>query len=132
MNATVADVLVIVHLIWVLFMVGGVVVTTAGLFWPRLLNHSGWRLVHLIGLLFAGWLSLVGRLCPLTALEYALRRMAGEPATQETGFIIRLANSVIFPNLDQTTLSAVTVVAGLLVLGVCLWRPPWHRIRTPK
>ena len=52
--------------------------------------------------------------------------------TQETGFLIRLANSIIFPDLDSTTLSVMTVVAGLVVLGVCLWRPPWRRVRTVK
>jgi len=132
MSATLADALVVAHLAWVLFMVGGVVVSAAGLVWPQLLKHRAWRVVHLLGLLFAGLLSLAGRLCPLTALEYALRRHAGESVTQETGFIIRWANSIIFPDLDSATLSVMTVAAGLVVLGVCLWRPPWRRVRTVK
>ena len=69
MNAIFADTLVVAHLAWVLFMVGGVVVSAAGLVWPQLLKHRAWRVVHLVGLLFAGLLSLAGRLFPLTALE---------------------------------------------------------------
>jgi hypothetical protein len=132
MNAIVADLLVGVHLAWVLFMVGGVVVTTAGLFWPPLLKYSGWRLVHLLGMAFAGVLSIQGDLCPLTSLEHTLRRLAGSEVHNETGFIIRLANKMIFPDMNQTILSAATIVAGLVVLGVCLWRPPWRRVRTVK
>jgi hypothetical protein len=127
-----ADVLVLVHLAWVLFMVGGVLVTAAGVLWPPLLKYSGWRIVHLVGMLFAGLLSIWGGFCPLTSLEYTLRRLAGQVAQEDTGFIIRLANRAIFPDMGQTMLSAVTIAAGLVVLGVCLWRPPWRRVRTVK
>ena len=125
-----ADVLVLVHLAWVLFMVGGVLVTATGVVWPSLLKYPGWRIVHLLGMLFAGLLSIRGGFCPLTSLEYTLRRLDGQIAHDHTGFIIRLADRVIFPDVNQTMLSAATLAAGLVVLGVCLWRPPWRRVRT--
>ena len=124
MATTSADLLVILHLAWVLFMLGGVAATALGLFRRTLLAVLGWRTLHLAGMAFAGLLSISGKLCPLTSLEYALRRGGGEAAAAEDGFIITWANRLIFPELDSTTLSVITMAAGMFVLGVYVWLPP--------
>ena len=121
-----ADLLVLTHLVWVGFMVGGVVVTAVGLFYRRLLGGRWWRHIHLVGMASAGVLSLGGWLCPLTTLEYRLRRSAGDYAEPE-GLIIRLANRLIFPDLAPRALAAVTVTAFVLVIVVYVLFPPGRR-----
>jgi len=108
-----ADLLVLIHLAWVAFMVGGLVITAAGLFYRRLLRGRWWRWIHLAGMAFAGILSLGGWLCPLTSLEYRLRQAAGDYSDPE-GLIIRLANRLIFPDLGTNTLTVLTVSASIL------------------
>jgi len=121
-----ADLLVLIHLVWVGFMVGGVVVTAVGLFYHRLLGGRWWRHIHLFGMASAGVLSLGGWLCPLTTLEYRLRRAAGDYAEPE-GLIIRLANRLIFPDLAPRALAAVTVTAFVLVIAVYVLLPPGRK-----
>jgi hypothetical protein len=119
-----ADALVIVHLLWVVFMVGGVAATCAGLFYRRLLAYPVWRTIHLLGILYAGLLSVLGRPCPLTTFEYALRRRTGSIDSDTEGFIIRLANRLIFPDLDARVLAVVTLAAALVVIAIYIWRSP--------
>ena len=119
----VADLLVWIHAGWVLFMVGGVVATAAGLYLRRLLSGRAWRLVHLSGMLLAALWSAAGRLCPLTELEYYLRDRVGA-AHSDSGFVIRLLNRLIFPDLDASILAWVTGAAFLFVLGVIVAVPP--------
>jgi hypothetical protein len=119
-----ADLLVILHLVWVVFMVGGVLATLVGLVWTRILQYRLWRWLHVGGMVFAGILSVAGRLCPLTTLEYALRRRAGLEPQPEEGFIIRIANRLIFPNLDPHLIAAITLAAAGIVLVVFVWKPP--------
>jgi hypothetical protein len=120
-----ANVLVIVHLMWVVFMVVGIIATVIGVFWRPVFRIRGWRWVHLIGLLFSATLGIVGRPCPFTTWEYALRRTSGAQISAEESFVIRLANRLIFPELEPVTLSVLTVLAAALVVGVFILRPSW-------
>lgn len=119
-----ADGLVIVHLLWVCFMVLGTVATAAGAFWRAIFRIRGWRWVHLIGLLFSATLGVIGQPCPLTTWEYALRRASGAEIRAEESLVIRIANRLIFPDLEPVTLSVLTVLTAALVVGVFFWRPP--------
>ena len=123
-----ADALVVVHLLWVCFMVLGIIATAVGVFWRRVLRIRGWRWVHLIGVLFSATLGVIGRPCPLTTWEYALRRASGAEIGAEESFVIRVANRMIFPDLEPATLSILTVAAAALVVGVFIWKPP-HKVK---
>lgn len=120
----IANALVIAHLLWVLFMVVGALATAVGIFWRRMLRIRGWRWVHLVGLVFSATLGVMGQPCPLTTWEYALRRASGAPIRAEESFVIRIANRLIFPDLEPVTLSVLTVLAAALVIGVFIWLPP--------
>lgn len=120
-----ADLVVLIHLLWVVFMVGGVFATVAGLYWRRLLRYSTLRWVHLLGLLFSAGLGVLGQACPLTSLEYLLRRRTGVPVAPES-LIIRVASRLVFPDLDAQTLSLAAVAAAGVVTVIFLWQPPWR------
>jgi hypothetical protein len=75
-------------------------------------------------MLFAGLLSVLGKPCPLTTLEYALRGRVGAFDPGGEGFIIRIANRLIFPAMNARLLAILTVAAVLIVISIYLWRPP--------
>ena len=110
-----ADLVVVVHVLFVAFVVlGGLPV----LRWPRL----AWA--HVPAALWGALIEFAGWVCPLTPLENDLRRLGGQ-AGYEGGFVERYLLAVLYPHgLTRTH----QLVLGLLVLAVnalayaCLWR----------
>lgn len=102
-----ADIVVLIHFAFIVFVVVGGLL---GLRWPRV----AW--VHLPAAAWGAWIVLVGGLCPLTPLEQALRRAAGE-AGYDTGFIEHYLLPVIYP-VGMTR--GVQIVLGLIVVAVNL------------
>src|SRR5918994_1428268 len=83
-----ADVVLVVHLAFVLFVVlGGL----AALRWPRL------AYVHVPVALYGVAIEFIGFICPLTPLEVWLRRRGGE-AGYEGGFIEHYVTAAIYPS----------------------------------
>jgi hypothetical protein len=111
-----ADLVLVVHLLFVLFVVAG------GLLALR------WRWVPWVQLPAAGWgtfIELTGRICPLTPLENALRRSAGGSG-YPGGFIEQYLVPLIYPSAltpsIQLALAGVVVVANVLIYAVVLRR----------
>lgn len=82
-----ADLVVVVHAAFILFVVlGGLVV----LRWPRV----AW--LHLPAAVWGAWIELAGWLCPLTPLENWLREQGGA-GTYGSGFVERYLLPLIYP-----------------------------------
>ena len=115
-----ADLLVLIHLGFVLFVVlGGLLVLRR----PRL----AW--LHLPAAAWGAFIEAVGWICPLTPLENALRQHAGE-AGYAGGFIEHYIIAVLYPpgltrNI-QIVLTGIVVIVNLAVYAVLLqrWRMP--------
>lgn len=100
-----ADLVVVVHLAFVLFVVGG------GLF---VLRRPRVAWVHLPVAAYGALIELVGWICPLTPLENRLRRAAGEEG-YEGGFVEHYLLPVLYP---ERLTPRVQLVLGLLVILV--------------
>ena len=113
-----ADLVVAIHFAFILFVVGGGLLV---LRYPRL----AW--VHVPAAAWGAGIVLVGGICPLTPLENALRRAAGQ-AGYDSGFIEHYLLPVIYP---AGLTSAVGLVLGLGVLLVngALYALLWRRRR---
>lgn len=82
-----ADLVLVVHLAFVLFVVlGGLL----ALRWPRV------ALVHVPVALYGALIEFAGFVCPLTPLENSLRRRGGE-AGYEGGFIEHYVTATLYP-----------------------------------
>jgi hypothetical protein len=102
-----ADLVVILHFAFVLFVVlGGLLVFR----WPRL------AYVHLPVALYGALIELVGWICPLTPLEKRLRESAGLQGYQG-GFVEHYILPVLYP---AGLTRGVQWVLGVLVLGINL------------
>jgi len=100
-----ADVVVVVHLLFICFVVGGVFLAWR---WPRIV----W--VHIPAVVYGALVEFAGFTCPLTLLENELRRRAGE-AGYGGGFIDHYLVKVIYP---PGLTRGMQIGLGLLVLLV--------------
>ena len=105
-----ADAVVALHLAFVAFACLG------GLFAWRRLRYA-W--VHLPALAWAAWIELTGTICPLTPLENALRRRAGD-AGYAGGFVEHYLLPVLYP-AGLTPQIQSWIALGLLGLNVAIY-----------
>ena len=117
-----ADLVVAVHLAFVLFVVGGGLLV---LRWPRL----AW--LHLPAAAWGAVVELAGWVCPLTPLENALRERAGL-AAYSGDFVARYVLPVLYPgDLTRTVQLArgsAVLLVNAAVYGRLVWR--WRRSRS--
>ena len=111
-----ADCVVIVHIAFVLFVVlGGLLV----LRWPKL----AW--VHVPAVAWAAFVEFSGWICPLTPLEVALSRRAGE-AGYAGDFIEHYVAPVLYPDgltrEFQTALGVAVVLVNAMVYVAAMMR----------
>lgn len=100
-----ADVVVVLHVTFVLFVVlGGFLL----LRWPKLIY------VHVPMAVWGVLIEFVGWVCPLTPLENWLRMRGGQAGYQE-GFIEHYVLPVLYPHALTRN---VQITLGMLVLGI--------------
>jgi hypothetical protein len=118
-----ADLILFVHLLFVLFVIVGFALTLVGitLGWQWVRNFY-FRIVHLAAILFVAIESLAGVMCPLTLWEDALRG-GGSPG----GFIQRWVQRLLF--YDWPEWAFTLIYAGLAVLVALTFKfaPPARR-----
>lgn len=104
-----ADGLVGLHLLFVLFVLGGGV-----LVW----KNRKWALVHLPAALWGAVVEFTGWYCPLTPLENRLRRLSGGSGYQGD-FVERYLLPLLYP---EALTREVQIGLGLVVVAVnALW-----------
>jgi len=120
MNSLLADVVLIVHFAFVLFVVGGLgtiwIGAAAGWRWVR---NWWFRTAHLAAIAFVAAESLLGIWCPLTAWEDALRGRR-----EDASFIARWVHRVMFYDFPEWVFT-IAYAAFALVAAVtwCTVRP---------
>jgi hypothetical protein len=114
-----ADLVLIVHSAFVLFVIGGLLFiwigAAAGWHW---VCNFGFRVAHLAAICFVALETLFGMVCPLTVWEDALR---GAPT--ETSFIARLLHRLLFYSFPEWIFTSAYVLFALLVAAT------WHWVR---
>lgn len=112
MSGLLADLVVVVHLAFVVFAVLG-----ALLVWRR--SWVAW--LHLPALAWAAWVEITGGTCPLTPLENDLRRAAGGEG-YGTSFVEHHLLPVLYPPGLTREHQWLLAAALLLVNGVLYGR----------
>jgi len=112
-----ADLVLVIHLLFILFVLFG------GLLG---IKNKAWAILHLPAVAWAVFLEFTGRLCPLTPLENWLRNLGGLDTYRE-GFIPHYLIPIIYPAgltaTGQQVLGAILIGANLLIY-LYLWRRP--------
>ena len=118
-----ADIVLVLHGLIVLFIVGGFIAICLGVRygcgWAR---NRVFRVIHLAAIGFVALTSLAGVVCPLTLLEDRLRG-----ATASGGFIQRWVGRLLYYDFPGWLFTLVYVVFALLVLLAWWFVPPRPR-----
>jgi polyferredoxin len=118
-NRVIADGVVALHFVFIVFVVGGGLL---GL-WRRASVF-----LHLPALAWGAWAAFTGSICPLTPLENAFRRAAGE-AGYPGGFVEHYLIPLIYPEAltPRTQMGYGAIVLAInAVVYAFVWRS-WRR-----
>lgn len=128
-SAGLADAVLLLHVMYVAFVIGGLLLILAGWWrswgWTR---HFWFRWLHLAAIGFVVLESWFGIPCPLTALESYLRRLAGAPG-YATSFIGDWLQRLIFYQAPNWMFIGLYTVFALLVIVVFIFYPPRRYLR---
>ena len=119
-NRLLADIILIVHLGWILFMLYGFALTVRAFWRPAFWDRWLFRTTHLAGILLVASLELLGKYCPLTIWEYGLRRETGEPGY----FILDWIERLIYPDVNPLIYLIPTYAIALFTLVMFVYRLP--------
>lgn len=119
MNVLLADVVLIVHFAFVLFVIGGLGVTWLGasLGWQWVRNFW-FRAAHLCAILFVAAEAIAGIWCPLTLWEAQLRGVESDK-----GFIAAWVHRVLFYDFPPWVFTTAYVGFALIV-AITFWAIP--------
>ncbi len=127
MYAFLADAVIVLHALFVLFVVAGQLLIMSGCFlrwgWTR---NPIFRVLHISAILVVVAEAWLGIVCPLTILEYKLRGLAGQ-ATHEMSFVGYWMNRLLYFTAPEWVFIAVYSVFALLVIGFFVFYPPLWR-----
>jgi hypothetical protein len=133
-----ADIVVTVHLLFMLFVLLAQVLIVAGwlLRWAWVRNFW-FRLVHLGSIGFVAGQALVGLWCPLTILERNLRLKGGAEGLHDlenASAIGRFCNETLFFPPSGPVFPIIYTSFALLVLLTWIFAPPrlpWRKVEMP-
>jgi len=116
-----ADAVLVVHVLFVLFVVGGFALILAGASrWSWIRNRT-FRVLHVAAIVFVAAEALLGVTCPLTYWEDMLRAAGRE----ERSFIGRWLAWLLYYDLPEWVF-AIAYAAFALAVIACWWAIPPH------
>ncbi|MBD3402958.1 DUF2784 family protein [candidate division GN15 bacterium] len=122
MQSILADLLLVIHVLWVVWMVSGVVIALLGFVRPKLWGLTIFRITHLVGMaLTASTPIWSDGICPLTIWEYQLREGADNPRS----LLSRIFHDLIYWDVPLIYLSLLSAAAALITVVLFILRPPW-------
>lgn len=126
-----ADAILLVHALFVAFVVGGQVAVLIG--WVRgwgWVRNRWFRGIHLAVIAYIVIQTWLGRLCPLTVWEGELRRAAGQAHYGES-FIGYWVGELLFLDLPWWVFTVAYTAFGALVVVSWVHFPPRRRAARP-
>jgi hypothetical protein len=102
-----ADLVVLLHLLFIIFVVAGGLLA---------LHRGWWTLLHLPSMIWGVYIEFSGNICPLTPLENHFSRLAGKEG-YSTDFIDHYLIPIIYP---ATLTREMQIFLGLLAIVINL------------
>ncbi len=119
-----ADLIVVVHFAWILFMLIGFVLTLLGFWWKKFFDKWLFRTLHLLGIVYVGLLAVLREYCPLTILENALREKYSPHLTYPGSFIVHYLQRLVYPDIQPLMILIPTMIIAIFTILVFIFRPP--------
>jgi len=96
----IADIIVIIHFLWILFLI-------LGALWG--VKYKAIKILHLSGLIFAFTIQIFDWYCPLTHLEVWLRSKHNSALTYTGSFIIHYVEKIVYIELSRNLIAILTI-----------------------
>lgn len=119
-----ADIIVIIHFIWILFMLWGFILTVRGFFKKEFFDRWLFRILHLFGIAYVSLLAMMGKYCPLTLWENVLRAKYDLDLTYPGSFMIHYAERLVYPDINPLIIRIPTTFIAVFTVIVFIIRPP--------
>jgi len=119
-----ADTILILHVIFILFVILGFIFTIFCFFKKTLFNMFFFRTVHLVSILYVAILEVLEKFCPLTILEDILYQKHTSHQKYSDSFISHYIEKLVYPDVSPEILISITVAIALFTILVYIFRPP--------
>ncbi len=122
-----ADTVLLLHVLFVVFVVTGLILILAGklLSWAWVRNWW-FRVIHLAAIGVVVMQSWLGVICPLTSLEMYLRDKAGD-ATYAGSFVAHWLESILYYRAPAWVFAACYTAFAAIVVLSWVWVRPHRR-----
>ena len=129
-----ADIIVWVHFLWIVFMACGFLLTLWATVSVYIFNAKNgakkffdmylFRTIHLCGIIYVGSLFALGKRCPLTILENFFRSKTPEQSQYAGSFIIHYLEKIIYPQISPLIISVPTIIVLFFSIAMFFIKPP--------
>ncbi|MCX7940304.1 MAG: DUF2784 domain-containing protein [Endomicrobia bacterium] len=127
-----AEIVVVIHLLWILFMISGFFINILVFFVDKIRNLFLFRTLHLIGILYVSTLAVLDKYCPLTILEYKLREKFVTIPYHMDSFIVYYLEKLIYPEINPKIIVFITLFLGVFSTMSFLFKPPIFILKNKK
>ena len=131
-HAHLADVILLLHFAFVLFVVGGLIAIWVGYFarW-NFVRNPWFRVAHLLAMGVVVAESVCGVICPLTTWEADLREKSGGSPRYAGSFIQHWVHRAMFFEVPERVFTVIYVAFfALIVLSLVVVKPRAFRARS--
>jgi len=101
MFSILADIVVLIHMLWILFLIFGAFLGT---------RHRALKYIHLGGLGYAVLIQIFGWYCPLTHLEFWLRRLHNPLQVTSDSFLIHYVEKIVYLEISRQAIFVLTIM----------------------
>jgi hypothetical protein len=119
-----ADSILFIHFAWIVFMLWGFILTLRGFSHKEFFERWVFRALHFIGIAYVSTLAIMGRYCPLTIWENALRAKYDPALTYPGSFIIYYLERFVYPEVNPLIIVTPTALIALFTVAVFIIKPP--------
>jgi len=129
--ALLADMVVVFHFLYVLFAVGGEAIILVGALSRRtFVRNVPFRVSHLVSVVIVMFEAVIGMICPITELEYSLRRLAGQRVEEDITFVGRLIRLLVYYDFPHWVFMVLYAGFGIVVTLTYILLPPQRGKKT--
>ena len=128
--SVVADLIVVIHLGYVFYVVGGLIAILIGMGRGRKWIRNPWfRVTHLLAILIVITEIILKFNCPLTTWEMSARAAAQQPVNG-SAFMDRLLSFVLIGTAPRWLINGLYILFGIAIAATFIFAPPrWKAIR---
>jgi len=129
-----ADLVVLIHFAWILFILWGFILTVCGSISVYVLRTAdrwrtffdGWifRTIHLGGIVYTAVLTVLGKHCPLTILENKLKEQYNTELTYPGSFVVHYIEKIFYSEANFWLFVIPTIIITVFTVLMFIVRPP--------